>query len=472
MVYAVLMAALGLFYYIHQADLLFYVSIISSLLMILSVLIVRLTKNFLVSGHFAIFIAWITVLVISWNTGAITFEGVMNPSWTLNAGLILLAIFLFDYPGGTLWSILVFVETGIIIHLFRTGYQFPNFIPPQLTPVYSLGAFLIGLLIILLLAFIFLKEKSEAVSREKAKTQALRESNEYIDTILSGSPIPTFIVDRSHRVIQWNPACQRITGIQSEDILGKRVCEEFMVDGDGSMADMILEDPASMEEKYSDAIVSKTESGRYEMDIYFPGLKGGTRALITVAPIKDNFGNVRGAIQTLQVANTGQSGSGRLDDILAGQSEETFAYPLFRVDTEGNICFWNKACEKEFGHPSSKMIGRSAQRLIAKRYRPIFTEAMRKLFSGEPAVDKHLKYITKDGHAIYVISRLFSIEAADGKSLECVVVNTNITGLRIRLKKVEQIALENKEKYKVASEECSMLKRNIATFMKKRGGTE
>ncbi|NIR16871.1 MAG: hypothetical protein GWN86_24305, partial [Desulfobacterales bacterium] len=37
---------------------------------------------------------------------------------------------------------------------------------------------------------------------------ALMESKKYVDDILARSPVPTFIINKDHRVIQWNPACQ------------------------------------------------------------------------------------------------------------------------------------------------------------------------------------------------------------------------------------------------------------------------
>jgi hypothetical protein len=51
---------------------------------------------------------------------------------------------------------------------------------------------------------------------------------------LERSPVATFIIDRSHRVVR-NFACQKMTGIESKD-LRKRVCENFRMD-DRELAD-------------------------------------------------------------------------------------------------------------------------------------------------------------------------------------------------------------------------------------------
>jgi len=201
LVFIMLAPLLGLFFFYIGATPLFYVPTVAGLFMIPGILLLRKTKNMMLVGNYAIFILWGTISVLAWNTGSITLEGVIRPAWILSAGLILLAIFLNGYLSGTVWATLVFVETGIVVYLFRNGYQFPNFIPPEISTTYSMGTYLICLLAILSFAFLFEKEKSDALIREQEKSQALRESKRYIDDILERSPLPTFILDRSHRVL-------------------------------------------------------------------------------------------------------------------------------------------------------------------------------------------------------------------------------------------------------------------------------
>jgi len=457
---------LGLFYFYIGADRLFYITIIAGLLMISSMILLRTTKNLVWTGNYAIFILWATLFVIAWYTGVISYEGVISPSWILNGGLILLAIFLNGYLWGTVWATLVFVETGIVIYLFRIGYQFPlSLIPPEISSIYSLGSFFLSLLLILLFAFLFENERNEALRREQEKSQAIRESKRYIDDILERSPIPTFILDGSHRVIQSNHACQEMTGIPVGEILGKGVCEGFDIDDQGSMADIILNDPDSIEENYGDSILSKTESGWFELEMFLPKLKGGRQAVITVATISSNSGKVRGAIQTIKEINNKR---GIMRDDLLDETEESFHSPVFRIDPQGKIKFWNKACEETFGYTSSQMIGKSAIALVPKRYRAIFKETLIRAFKGESFTDKEWKYQNSEKGSVYVLARVYSLQSADGKDKECVIFNTDITNLKSKLKKLGLYAAESKEKLKNLSEEYNLLKKNIATFIRKK----
>lgn len=42
------------------------------------------------------------------------------------------------------------------------------------------------------------------------------------DQIINGSPIPTFIIDRDHRVTHWNIACEALTGLLANKVVGTR----------------------------------------------------------------------------------------------------------------------------------------------------------------------------------------------------------------------------------------------------------
>lgn len=437
---------------------LFYVTIIAGLLMIPSVILLRKTKNMVLAGNYAIFIAWVTFFFLAWNTGAITQEGVIRPAWILNAGLILLAVFFNGYLWGTIWTTLVFVETGFVVYLFLTGYLFHNSIPSEISVIYSLGAYLLCLLAILAFSFLFEKERKEALSREQIKSRAVRKTKQYTDDFIARSPIPTFMLNKHHRVIQWNGACQQMSGVPVEDIMGKEVWEGFAVDNQGSMADMVIDDPESLAEKYAGSFKSTQDSQWFELEMFLPGLKGGRRAMITVAPIMDNNGTVKGAIQTIQEIKELYPESGMI----------VFAYPVFRIDTAGKINFWNRACEEKFGYTSSQILGKSPLTFVSKEHRTHFRNAVIRAFKEESVLDNEWKYYDSKGKSLYVLTKVYSLKASDGEGKECYVVNTNITDLRLKLKNSELSVLEAKEKLKNLSEDYNLLKKNIASFIRKK----
>jgi len=463
---AAIMAAplLGLFYFYAGALILFYVTIVIGLLMICSFLILRKSKSLVLGAHFAIAILWAFLFLVSWNTGAITFEGVIHPTWLLNGSLILLAVLMMGYFHGSLWTMVMFVQVGIIVYLYQIRFQFPNLLPMEMTALYHLGTFMIGFLILVLFAFLFEREREDALLREEVRAQALRESKKYIDDILERSPVPTFIIDRSHRVVQWNPACQTLTGVSANAILGKSVWEGFTMGRQGSLADMVLAEPEAVREGFQETVPSGSESGWYEMDALLPHFKNGRRMRLSAGALLDETGAVRGAIQTIrEVAEA--SSEGALSE--SGQANEAFVSPVYKVNARGRISSWNRGCEEVFGYPSSEMIGRNAAELISGRYRPLFEEAVTRAFQGETPGTKTWRCQHRDGKPVYVAARVCLLQAGNGGEKECAVVNANVTDITLRLKKSENEAMEAKEKLKILSEEHGLLKKNIASFIRK-----
>jgi len=306
---------LGLFYFYVGALVLFYVTIATGILMISSFLLLRVTRSLVLAGHCAISILWAFLFLVSWNTGAITFEGVIHPTLILNGSLILLAVLLMGYLHGTIWTMILFLQLGAIVYLFQIRFQFSNLLPMEITAIYHLGTFMMGFLILVLLAFLFEREREEALLREEVKAQALRESKKTIDEILERSPAPIFMIDRNHRVVQWNRACQELTGVSQGEILGQGVWEGFRMDHRGSLADILLDEPGAVEEYLRAGRLSKSESGWYEMDLSLPHLKNRKRVRIGAGALADETGAVRGALQTVREV-TGAS----LSEALGGLS--------------------------------------------------------------------------------------------------------------------------------------------------------
>ena len=458
---------LGLFYFNIKADLLFYTTIGAGILAISALILLRLTKNLIVAGNYAFFVLWAAFLIIRWNTGAMSEGGLILLSWIWNAALILMAIFITGYLWGTIWGTLIFFETGVAVYLFRSGYKFPNLIPPDISPIYSLGAYLSGLLVILLIAFMYEKEKTDVLDREQVRSRTLVESKNYIDTLVEKSPLPTFVVDIEHRVIQWNRACQKMTGVPTEEIIGKKVPASLCVDRQRSLADIMIEDPDTIIDKFSGSIVSKTDSGFFEVGVPLPGIKEGIQAIVAVAPILDINGSIKGAIQIMQDVTNVQGGTYNVYNN-HGQAVGSPSNAIYKIDSKGKISFWNKACEENFGFPSSKMIGNNPLTFVSKSTRRPFRETIIRVFKGESFNGEEWKYYSAQGEPVHVLARVYPVQTIDGKSKECVVVNTDITDLALRMKELEREAIDAKEKLKSMNDEYALLRKNIATYIRKK----
>jgi PAS domain S-box-containing protein len=136
------------------------------------------------------------------------------------------------------------------------------------------------------------------------------------------------------------------------------------------------------------------------------------------------------------------------------------------VNGQGKIVSWNQACEEHFGYSSAHMIGQDVVNLISMRYRALFEETIRKALGGEASGQKTLRYRQREGKPLYMIARVYPVEAQNGQGMECAVVNTNVTELALRVRQAEIEAAEAKERLKSVREEHDLLKRNIAAFIR------
>jgi PAS domain S-box-containing protein len=201
------------------------------------------------------------------------------------------------------------------------------------------------------------------------------------------------------------------------------------------------------------------------LELIFPKLKHGQRVQVTGAPIKDKFGKISGAIQTVQPLQTVQEARGMESD-LRGFENSSFPIPVFIISVQGAINFWNKACEKAFGYPASQVLGKDSFVFVSKSYQEVFKATIKEVLQGRSFDHLSWKYRDPDGKPVFVIAKAYPMLTHAGKDLECVITNTDITNIKLHMIKLERHAVKSNEKIKTLSEEYELLKKNIASFIR------
>jgi signal transduction histidine kinase/HAMP domain-containing protein len=139
---------------------------------------------------------------------------------------------------------------------------------------------------------------------EKEREQAedsLKRSEEKLKSILHGSPIPTYVIDKGHRVTHWNRAMEEYSGIEAKDILGtSQHWKAFYDERRPCMCDLIVDGriddiPRWYTGKYDSSYLIE---GAFGVEDYFPRL--GKWLYFTSAPIRDPGGVLIGAVSTNQ----------------------------------------------------------------------------------------------------------------------------------------------------------------------------
>jgi PAS domain S-box-containing protein len=122
--------------------------------------------------------------------------------------------------------------------------------------------------------------------------------------IVDGSAIPLFVIDKKHIVTHWNSAIEALSGIKREDVIGRDDhWKAFYSEKRPSMADLIVEGASAEEiEVYYRGKFKKSPliEDAYEAEDFFPHLGDkGIWLHFTASPLKDDDGEIYGAIETL-----------------------------------------------------------------------------------------------------------------------------------------------------------------------------
>jgi len=105
---------------------------------------------------------------------------------------------------------------------------------------------------------------------------------------------------------------------------------------------------------------------------------------------------------------------------------------------------------------------------VSKSTRRPFKETIVRVFKGESFNGKEWKYYSADGEPVHVLARVYSLKSIDGKTKECVVENTDITDFALKMKELERETIEAKDKLKKMNDEYILLRKNIATYIRKK----
>ena len=199
-----------------------------------------------------------------------------------------------------------------------------------------------------------------------------------MEQIINGSTIPTFVLDKEHKITYWNKACERLTGYAAGDMIGTdHQWQPFRKTRRPTMADLIL-DGITEDELWRLYGTSWEKSvlieGGYAVEEFFPQLgETGTWIFFTAAPIRTPEGEISGAIETLwdrTVQKQAEAERERKNKELSQKVEELIekeqamtqiidgsTIPTFVLDKDHTVSHWNKAMEQLTGHAAVKMVG-------------------------------------------------------------------------------------------------------------------
>jgi len=210
----------------------------------------------------------------------------------------------------------------------------------------------------------------DITERKQSELEILREKRT-TEGILEGLPIPTFVIDRNHRIIYWNRACEELTGQSRQEMAGTYSYWLPFYSHEGpSMASLVVEQNfKALEKFFGDKNLKRSPNlpVAFEAYEYFPDFHGRERYFYnTSSPIYDERGQIQGAVQAIVDVTERELLARELKD-----SEEKFRR-LVETSQDGivvhrdlQLLYVNRACMDLFGYRDAEdMLGRDLLHLI------------------------------------------------------------------------------------------------------------
>jgi len=254
---------------------------------------------------------------------------------------------------------------------------------------------------------------------------ARRKSAEAMLTkIIDGSSIPAFVVNKQHVVTHWNTALESLSAIKKEEIIGTdEQWRAFYPEKRPVMADLIVDGVKSTKiaEHYGGKYKkSRLIKGAYEAEDWFPALGEEGRWLhFTASPIRNDLGQVIGAIETLEDVTERKQAEEELRrtrDYLGSLLQYANA-PIIVWDRDQRITIFNTAFEQLTGYIAEEVVGQPLSMLFPEASRDESLTKIRQTLGGEYWESVEIPILLKDGESRIALWNSANIYDKDGKTL-------------------------------------------------------
>lgn len=294
------------------------------------------------------------------------------------------------------------------------------------------------------------------ITERKQAEAALQTQKEFAESLVLNSPVPTFVLDTSHRVIIWNSAMEALTGIKASQVLGTAQLWKIFYDTERPLlADLVLNDSLDeLHKYYSRHQNSPLISGGVQAEGWYRDPQGNGHYIdISAAPIRDRQGVLAGALQVMediterkQAQDAHEQTRRQMQLILDAAGEGVNG-----VDMNGRITFVNPAAAQMVGWTQEELLGQHQHSLMHhtkgdgtpnSEERCAMAAACRE---GRPHQGSDELFWRKDGSSFYVEYNCSPIREA-GELVGAVVIFKDTTERRQaeeQLSKLSQAVMQS-----------------------------
>lgn len=285
---------------------------------------------------------------------------------------------------------------------------------------------------------VIFRDITERVQHELAS----REMQQRLFNIIEFLPDATFVIDQDKRIIAWNRACEEMTGVKKEAMLGQgdfAYAEAFVGRRQPILIDLLDLSSPDMEAFYK--YVKRVGNTIYA-ESFIPRLRGGQGAHLwgVAAPLFDQEGRRCGAIEVVrdvtehkQAEEAVRESEQKYRELVEGANSI-----ILRLTREGKISFLNEFGQRFFGYSAEEILGRHVIDTIVPPIESTgrdLRQIMEQICADPtPFSDNVNENIRRNGERVWINWANRTVLDSQGQPAEILCVGTDIT----ERKKAEQ----------------------------------
>ena len=226
------------------------------------------------------------------------------------------------------------------------------------------------------------------ISQSKKIEETLKSNQHQLESIIDFFPDATLVIDKDKKIVGWNQAIEKMTGIPREKMLGKEhsfASVPFYGKRREYIIDLLYKKDKEIKKKYT---YVKKEGKNYYAEAFAPKINHGKGAFLWVAATKihDSSGKIIGAIESIRditerkkTEEVIKKNEEKLESLLNSMEEI-----VIDLDTNGKIIFCHT--------PEENNLQIDTQKIINQKYTKIFSKDISKSISkGIQLNKKHKK---------------------------------------------------------------------------------
>ena len=260
---------------------------------------------------------------------------------------------------------------------------------------------------------------------KKRVEMALKDSEQKLKSILYGSPIPQFVIDKNHRVTHWNRALEVLSGIKAENVIGtNQHWKAFYSTERPCIADLIVDEAVGKMADWYGGKFSKSHfvDGAYKASDFFQAMgTHGKWLYFTAAVIRDSKNNIVGALETLEDITQQKLAEQALRRAEAKYRSifENAVEGIFRTTPEGQYISVNPAYARILGYDSPEDMMQEITDIGKQLYvKPEDRLSYKALIAEQGIIQRfETQFYRKDGSICWVSMNSRAVKDESGKVL-------------------------------------------------------